>query len=235
MDRGTGCLICNKELVYSDENNLHTCFYCQTTINSNVTCPDQHFVCDNCHSKDANELVLAYCEQSISTNPIGMANSIMKSPKVKMHGPEHHFLVAAVLITAHCNAKNNPAKKTMLLQAKERAGKVPGGFCGTHGNCGAGVATGIYASVITGASPLSGMPWKHSNMLTAISLLKIAEQGGPRCCKRDSFIALQQAIDYASKNFGVEFTASGTITCEFYKSNRQCTGIKCRYFPKSSE
>ena len=36
-----------------------------------------------------------------------------------------------------------------------RATDIKGGFCGFYGNCGAAVGTGIYVSIITGATPLT--------------------------------------------------------------------------------
>ncbi|VUT25840.1 MAG: hypothetical protein MOIL_01256 [Candidatus Methanolliviera sp. GoM_oil] len=55
-----------------------------------------------------------------------------------------------------------------------------GGFCGYHGDCGAAVGTGIFISLITDATPLSKHEWKLSNLMTAKSLLSIANHGGPR-------------------------------------------------------
>ena len=40
-----------------------------------------------------------------------MALTLMKSPSLKMHGPEHHFLIPAVLLCALYNAKAEPGEK----------------------------------------------------------------------------------------------------------------------------
>ena len=40
-----------------------------------------------------------------------MAIEIMKSPMINMHGPEHHFLVPAVLITSYYNIKDEKKNK----------------------------------------------------------------------------------------------------------------------------
>jgi hypothetical protein len=34
-----------------------------------------------------------------------MALNLMKNPQIKMHGPEHHFLVPAVLLAAYYNTQ----------------------------------------------------------------------------------------------------------------------------------
>jgi len=62
----------------------------------------------------------------------------MKNPKIKMHGPEHHFLVPAVLLSAYYNKKKDSRKKEdKIKEARKRAEKILGGFCGSHGICGA--------------------------------------------------------------------------------------------------
>ena len=73
-----------------------------------------------------------------------------------MHGPEHHFLIPAVLLSAFYNVSGEPGEKEKKIkQARKRAENVLGGFCGFYGDCGAAVGTGIFVSVITGATPLS--------------------------------------------------------------------------------
>ena len=56
------------------------------------------------------------------------------------------------------------------------------------------MGTGIFISLITDATPLSKEDWGLANRMTAASLNTIAEHGGPRCCKRDSFLAIMDAI-----------------------------------------
>jgi hypothetical protein len=45
--------------------------------------------------------------------------------------------------------------------------------------CGAGMGTGIFISIVTGATSLSIEEWRLSNLATAKSLLSISEHGGP--------------------------------------------------------
>ena len=164
MDFNEGCFICGEELVYSQQPDDKNCVYCGELYESNVCCPNDHFVCDTCHSSSAKDLISKTCIQSDSIDPIEIANSLMRSPQVKMHGPEHHFLVPAVLLSAYYNYKKDFVnKKAAIHVAQKRSDAVPGGFCGTHGNCGAAVGTGIFISIITGATPLAEEEWKLSN------------------------------------------------------------------------
>jgi hypothetical protein len=154
----------------------------------------------------------------------------MKSPQVKMHGPEHHFLVPAVLLCAYYNFKKDKINKEAAIRtALKRAELIPGGFCGSHGNCGAAVGTGIFISIITKATPLSEEEWKLSNEINGHSLLAIAQQGGPRCCKRDSYTAIQVAIDFLAKHFAVTLPKND-IGCSFSHLNKQCKHSDCQYF-----
>lgn len=68
----------------------------------------------------------------------------MRNPNVKMHGPEHHFLVSAILLAAYYNTKKDYKEKaTKIRMAKKRASQILGGFCGFYGDCGVAVGTGI--------------------------------------------------------------------------------------------
>jgi hypothetical protein len=81
----------------------------------------------------------------------------MRAPSVNMHGPEHHVIVGAALITAYRNAGGAAEPLEKLLGTVEKRGnKVPGGTCGFWGACGAALGAGIFLSAATGSTPLSG-------------------------------------------------------------------------------
>jgi hemoglobin-like flavoprotein len=60
-------------------------------------------------------MITQFCLASNSKNPMEMAMTIMKHPVIPMHGPEHHAMIAAVLVTAYKNltgkATNEDIKK----------------------------------------------------------------------------------------------------------------------------
>jgi hypothetical protein len=162
---------------------------------------------------------------------MSLAVELMKSPKIKMHGPEHHFLVPAVLLAAYCNLTGNQQDKADKIKtARNRADYVKGGFCGLHGACGAAVGTGIFVSLLTGATPLSGREWKLSNLITSQCLKEIAEHGGPRCCKRDTFLAIINAIDFIKEYFDTDMAINRGIKCQFSTFNRECRKEQCPFF-----
>lgn len=226
-----GCIICGADLVYLSKSELMECSICKKECLSNAKCINGHFICDSCHEKDGFDYILQFCRNSITTNPAELANAIMGNPKIKMHGPEHHFLVPAVLLTSYYNKTGEPDLITEKLKvAKERAQNILGGFCGFYGNCGAAVGTGIFMSIILNANPLSGEEWGLSNLITAETLLKVANNGGPRCCKRNTYLALKIAVDFLKTHQNIALDI-GEIKCRFFAQNKECKKKECKFFP----
>lgn len=230
-DHGTGCLLCGAELVYGEQPHNLPCALCGTTAASHARCAQGHFVCDRCHGLPALDLIEQTCRAGSDPNPIRLADALMRNPAIKMHGPEHHFLVPAVLITAWCTVHGDGHKAEMLAMARKRAEDVKGGFCGFHGTCGAAMGAGIACSVLTGATPLATEEWRLSNLMTAACLTAIAEAGGPRCCKRDTFLALLVGRDFLNRHLNAGLPAGPQPVCSFSAGNRECLGSRCRFYP----
>lgn len=125
----TGCLVCGAELLYNAPSLERICHYCGVQLQGSVACENGHFVCDACHSGSANDLIERYAAASKSLEAVSMAKTLMRDARIKMHGPEHHFLVPAVLLAAYCNATGRPQeeKSEMILKARKRAEEVKGG------------------------------------------------------------------------------------------------------------
>lgn len=229
-DFKNNCFVCGEELVYSTTANKHTCVICNNEFDAMVTCKDGHFVCDSCHSAKATDLIVEYCMAVDHTDPIAMAAILMKHPSLKMHGPEHHVLVPAVLVAAYCNATGRQKQKSAWLQTViKRGSTIPGGACGFLGACGAGVGTGIFISTITGTTPVATESWGLSNLMTAKALFTIAKNGGPRCCKRDTFISILEGIDFLAEHYNVELSRSN-VHCSFSALNNECRMADCLFF-----
>ena len=78
----------------------------------------------------------------------------------------------------------------LIPQSLNRGKAVPGGVCGFWGACGVGISAGVFISIISGATPLKNEPWGLANKMTSKALDAIGSIGGPRCCKRDSYMAI---------------------------------------------
>ena len=102
-----------------------------------------------------------------------------------MHGPEHHIMVGAVLIAAYDNCGGKIDREQALREMKKRGSTYPGGSCGLWGACGAAVSTGMFISIITKATPLTGNSWGMANEMTSRSL---AQAEFFYCCKNSGGI-----------------------------------------------
>lgn len=187
MAKSEECLICKEPLVYLNEAINMKCYICGREELSTAKCKSGHFVCDKCHGSGV-PLIKEICINSNSKNPIEITEEIMSKSFIHMHGPEHHVLVGSALLTAYKNSGGNIDLRKSLEEMEKRGSQVPGGTCGFWGACGASISLGIFISIITGATPLTNNPWKLSNLATSKALTKVSEIGGPRCCKRNSFI-----------------------------------------------
>ena len=137
-------------------------------------------------------------------------------------------MVGAALLTAYKNAGGELNLTTALTEMMNRGKSVPGGACGFWGTCGAGISSGMFVSIVSGSTPLTVEPFALSHRMTAKSLEAIAEVGGPRCCKRDSYLSVLAAIDFAKEQFGVEMERS-EIQCSRSAQNNQCIGKRCPF------
>lgn len=232
MKHDSGCIVCGKNLIYMEGDIDLSCEICQKTFKSNVSCEQNHYVCDLCHSKDGLAIIEDYCGSTDQTNPLEIANDLMKDSRINLHGPEHHFIVPASLLTSYYNLVNPKEKSRKLLVAKERASYIKGGLCGFYGSCGAAMGAGIFASIIFDASPLSQDSWGYANSQTGHILSVIGGVGGPRCCKRNTYISIVEASRFLNdeKNIRLFDYENYRPVCNYKDKNKECIKVNCPFF-----
>lgn len=221
------CLICKAPLEYLNEDVEMECVLCHKKELSKTRCVNGHYVCNECHTKGIDS-IFGVCLAETSKNPIEIINKMMRLPFCHMHGPEHHIMVGAALLTAYKNAGGGIDLKKALTEIKNRGQSVPGGACGFWGACGAGISSGMFVSIISGSTPLAAEPFGLSNRMTAKALEAIGTVGGPRCCKRDSYLSILAAVDFVKEHFGVEMEKP-EVVCNFSSMNNQCIGKRCPF------
>lgn len=172
--------------------------------------------------------------QSRETDPFALFETLVNLPSCHMHGPEHHVIVGAALLTAYQNAGGDIQLEQALYEIVDRASKVPGGACAYWGACGACVSAGMFISIITKAAPLSQEVWGLPSRMTAQALGAISVIGGPRCCKRNSYLAIGEAIRFTAQNLGVQMD-SRAIVCTRSAQNPQCIGSRCPFHNASEK
>lgn len=229
--RKSGCEVCNAPLLYNTEITRLSCYYCEKEFDADVYCSNGHYVCDACLRVDANDLIVKFCLNYNGINPIELSNDIMQQPVFNMHGPEHHFLVPAVLFICYNNLNFitcNPEKVLQLLRS--RMVKIPGGICATHGGCGAVLGLGAFISYITSVTPLSGKIWADVHSATGAALMDVSKYGGPRCCKRNVYIAILAGIHWLAESRGVMLEGVPEINCSFHSMDSDCIKKRCLFF-----
>ena len=222
------CLICKSPLEYLIQDEMMACAVCHKTELSKTRCVKGHYVCSECHTQGMDS-IFGLCLADTSTDPIEIIRKMMEQPFCHMHGPEHHVMVGAALLTAYKNAGGEIDLERALEEMYSRGKQVPGGACGFWGACGAGISAGQFMAIATRSTPLAKEPWGLSNRMTSKALESIGEVGGPRCCKRDSYLSILAAVDFAGEQLGVEMTRTVPM-CSHSVQNNQCIGDRCPFF-----
>lgn len=179
--------------------------------------------------------IIQACIKEKSHNPIEIFNEIAKMDFVRIHGPEHHILDGAALLTAYFNVGGDIDLEKSLEELMNRGLKMPGATCGMWGVCGAVSSMGAALSIIDGTGPLSSdASWGKHMEFTSKALFSLSQVGGPRCCKRDAFLSFQKAIKYINENYNVKLENS-FIECGFSEKNEQCIKNKCPFYNKAKK
>jgi hypothetical protein len=221
------CIICKAPLEYLGKEEEMECAICHKKEKSKTRCIKRHYVCNDCHTKGI-DTIIGICLNTYSKDPVEIIRMMMAAPFCHMHGPEHHVMVGSALLTAYKNAGGDINLEDALMEMQNRGKSVPGGACGFWGACGAGISTGMFVSIITKASPLTQESWGLSNLMTSKALGEIGKIGGPRCCKRDSYLAILSAINFVKEHFGIEMEKN-KVVCIHSDMNNQCIGSRCPF------
>ena len=177
------------------------------------------------------DAILEAVRQQTGTDPVKMMISLARMDFVKIHGPEHHVLDGACLLMALHNLGKLPDIDWALQKLRAEGLRMPGAVCGLWGVCGAVTSVGAALAIWEGTGPLSrDGTWGAHMTYTSAALAEIAGTYGPRCCKRDGFIALTAAVRWLREHRGVELGDTVPV-CGFFVKNPDCIGNKCPYYP----
>lgn len=220
------CVVCGSGTVGPKEGACTLC----GRIGTLSVCGSGHMLCGECVDAVAFDGIHRVCSDSSSSNPYAVFMQIMDDGKLRMHDYKHHVAVGASLLAAHRNAGADIDLGVMLNEMRKRGSKVPPGSCGFMGNCGAAVSVGIFLSILTGTTPYSEDTWGDVNLATAQCLIQMALVGGPRCCKRNSFIALRVGARIASEKFGSEMDVPEDPVCDMSDRNSECIRERCPFY-----
>lgn len=228
----SGCMVCGAELEYFENGREAVCAYCGKSVIANSSCTNGHFVCDDCHRASAVEIIRQVCLNSRETDAVTLMLAIRTHPAFSLHGPEHHSLVPAVILTALRNSGVEISDE-QILTAIRRGETIVGGSCAFNGICGAAAGVGIAVSVLEGATPTSGKKRQFALKATCAALEKISARSGARCCQRECWLGLTEASHFLQNEFGVHLQTHA-FRCEQFSRNKECIQEKCPLWPRSA-
>ena len=81
--------------------------------------------------------IIEACKRETSRDPFEVFFHVAANPFVPMHGPEHHILDGACVLTAFCNAGGKTDLNEALERLLQEGVRMPGAACGLWGVCGA--------------------------------------------------------------------------------------------------
>ncbi len=225
------CPLCGEGL--KPGSGRFSCTYCGKEEEDDFICPNGHYICEECRLASPNDLILRTCRNSSNKDPMKIALLLMKHPAIIMFGPAHHHIVSCTLIKAVHNLE--PDKTThlnsSLKKAIKRGENLTYGSCGLLGVCGAASGVGIALSVLTGANYMSGEERSLALKATSCALEKIADIGGPRCCKLSTFISIEVGEKFIKDNLESDMSVSrAPQPCPYIELNEDCLGTRCPYY-----
>jgi hypothetical protein len=147
-----------------------------------------------------------------------------------VHGPEHHALVPAVILTTYRNLGGEIAEGD-ILTGIDRGLSISGGSCGFMGICGAAVGVGIAFSIILGANPLTPEPRQAVQRILSEITGVLAGQEAARCCRRECFLSLREAARLSDDFLPVSLRADEGSPCDQHRVNAECSREGCPLFP----
>lgn len=223
------CPICKSELI--ETNQVAICSFCGNQEEAEYICPNGHYQCDDCRMTTQTEIIERVCLHTKNSNPIAIANLIMKHASFNQYGVEHHELVAPVILAAIRNTGKIDVTDGRIKAAIKRGSKIPYGYCGIMGTCGVCVSAGAAIALLTNSNYLKDTERNLTLKTTAWSLLKLTELGGPRCCKFSTYVSIQSAWQTLKEDLNIDLPPL-SIHCDFQGVLKECHLEKCPFYCK---
>ena len=184
-------------------------------------------------TEEKAKLIIRDIKAEKGNNPAVIFKRMAEKEYISIHGPEHHVLDGACILTAFYNAGGNIDLEQSLERLSKEGLRMPGAMCGLWGICGAIASVGAALAIIDGTGPLSADgSWGEHMSYTSRAISEMGRVNGPRCCKRDAMIALKNAVEYINSHYDVRLDYEEQ-TCEFSYKNEQCIRDRCPFFSKN--
>ena len=229
------CMVCGAELVYDKSAKDQVCIYCGQNEKSAIYCAKDHFVCDHCHSRDAIAFLERLAKVDGSIDPMVVVDRALSHPSFKFHGPEHHSLIPAAVLIAMKNREitrpdGSQITNDVILEGIRRGSKIPGGFCGYAGTCGACVGAGVTVALFVGSTPTKGPERLVAHKATSTALY-LSQDGLRRCCKRATYYGMKAALDLLRDEYDIDLgEPPEPKSCKYSTKSRDCEEESCSFY-----
>ncbi|WP_457575031.1 DUF5714 domain-containing protein [Desulfolithobacter sp.] len=225
-------MICGAPLRYLDKPVEVTCHYCGRQDKGYIACPDGHFVCEQCHNRDAMEVIEEIINTTSSTDPQQIAMEAMNIPNLPMLGCQHAFIAGGALMAALINQGNLALTKEDIKEVFHRTGKqAHGGYCGLTGICGIAPAIGACAAVYNGSRCGYGAEQRATMELVTRVTRAITDLTGPSCCKAYVRSALEVAVAFFNSKYNSDLPVTSGPKCFHADLHPHgCRENRCPYF-----
>jgi len=225
----SGCMVCSSPLIYREAAGPCRCHYCQTEQVAPAVCEQGHYVCDDCHRADALAAIEQICRTTRETDLVALLEAIRRHPALPRHGPEHHVLVPAIILTAYRNLGGEVTPE-MFRTALARGQDVAGGACAFWGVCGAAAGVGIAFGVLLRANPLKPRERRQVQEAVQAVLTELSSWEAARCCQRESWLALRRAAELSRTLLPLPLTADAPLVCRQSGDRPDCLQSRCPLF-----
>lgn len=224
------CMVCGAPLQYLQTAISADCAQCGRSFRTRARCAEGHFVCDQCHGGDYLRFLQGYLAECTATDPVLAFLDMRNSWPFPVHGPEHHALVPAAFLIAYSNLHGYPDLPA-IWEAVETGAGLAGGSCAFWGACSAVLGIGVAFSTILKATPTKG-PQRGAVQAAVSEILgRVAAFNAPRCCRRESLMALTLACELSGKALPEALATSSELWCDQMWANDECLGQECPFAP----
>lgn len=148
-----------------------------------IHCPDGHYFCDLCHSRDVMESIIGIISKSKSGDPFEIAELCMALPGLPMLGCEHAWIAGGALASAIKNSTGKISEDGITEIFARTRNQARGGYCGLTGVCGIVPAIGAVFAILNGSKCGTNREQKLTMECVVEISKSIASITGPSCCK----------------------------------------------------
>lgn len=166
------------------------------------------------------------------TNPIEIAEKMMKSAPIPMLGCEHAWIATGALLAAIKKSGEIKITDGQIAEALSRTRKQAiGAYCGLTGICGVAPAIGACFSVILGAACPKDKETSTTMHVVSQVIEAIAKQTGPCCCKNFVRTALTLSCKLVQEYLNIALPCNGELVCnDSQRHPHGCRKERCQYY-----